>query len=58
MPVVITTRWKRNRQNFREDASERFDVPAAALLQAKAKTEGMGLGIRYQTVDEVAGGRS
>jgi nicotinamidase/pyrazinamidase len=36
-----------------ENASAGIDVPAAGLLQAKAKTEGMGLGIRYQTVEEV-----
>jgi nicotinamidase/pyrazinamidase len=36
-----------------EDASAGIDVPAAGLFQAKAKTEGMGLGIRYQTVDDV-----
>jgi nicotinamidase/pyrazinamidase len=37
-----------------EDASAGIDVPAAGLLQAKAKEEGQGLGIRYCTVDEVA----
>lgn len=38
-----------------EDASAGIDVPAAGLLQAKAKTEGMGLGIRYLRVAEVIG---
>jgi hypothetical protein len=28
-------------------------VPAAGLLQATAKAEGIGLGIRYVMVDEV-----
>jgi nicotinamidase/pyrazinamidase len=36
-----------------EDASAGIDVPAAGLLQAKAKEEGQGLGIRYVTVAEV-----
>ncbi|MFM8274365.1 MAG: isochorismatase family protein [Gemmata sp.] len=33
-----------------EDAGAGIDVPAAGLLQAKAKAEGQGLGIRYRTV--------
>ena len=37
-----------------EDASAGIDVPAAGLLQAKAKAEGQSLGIRYVTVEEVA----
>jgi nicotinamidase/pyrazinamidase len=36
-----------------EDASAGIDVPAAGLLQARAKSEGMELGIRYVTVDEI-----
>jgi nicotinamidase/pyrazinamidase len=36
-----------------EDASAGIDVPAAGLFQAAAKAEGLGLGIRYVTVDEV-----
>lgn len=36
-----------------EDASAGIDVPAAGLLQAAAKAEGEGLGIRYVTVGEV-----
>jgi nicotinamidase/pyrazinamidase len=36
-----------------EDASAGIDVPAAGLLQAKTKTEGMGLGIRYRTLEEL-----
>jgi nicotinamidase/pyrazinamidase len=38
-----------------EDASAGIDVPAAGLLQATAKAEGMGLGIRYSSVAEVKG---
>ena len=38
-----------------EDASAGIDVPAAGLFQAQAKAEGQALGIRYVTVDEVAG---
>jgi len=38
-----------------EDASAGIDIPAAGLFQAKAKTEGMGLGIGYQTVDDIIG---
>ena len=37
-----------------EDASAGIDVPAADLLQAKAKAEGQGIGIRYCTVADVA----
>lgn len=36
-----------------ENASAGIDVPAAGLFQKNAKTEGMGLGIRYQNVDEL-----
>jgi nicotinamidase/pyrazinamidase len=36
-----------------EDASAGIDVPAAGLFQDKAKEEGLGLGIRYVTVDEI-----
>lgn len=36
-----------------EDASAGIDVPAAGLLQSKAKEEGQALGIRYCTVEEV-----
>jgi nicotinamidase/pyrazinamidase len=36
-----------------EDASAGIDVPAAGLFQAKAKEEGLGIGIRYVTVDQV-----
>lgn len=36
-----------------EDASAGIDVPAADLLQEKAKGEGMQLGIQYVTVAEV-----
>jgi nicotinamidase/pyrazinamidase len=36
-----------------EDACAGIDVPAAGLFQAKAKEEGLGLGIRYVTVAEV-----
>jgi nicotinamidase/pyrazinamidase len=36
-----------------EDASAGIDVPAAGLFQAKAKAEGMELGIRYATVEDV-----
>lgn len=36
-----------------EDASAGIDVPAAGLFQAKAKAEGLALGIRYATVREV-----
>jgi nicotinamidase/pyrazinamidase len=37
-----------------EDASAGIDVPAAGLFQAQAKEEGLALGIRYVTADEVA----
>jgi nicotinamidase/pyrazinamidase len=36
-----------------EDASAGIDVPAAGLFQAKAKEEGLALGIRYLTVAEI-----
>jgi nicotinamidase/pyrazinamidase len=36
-----------------EDASAGIDVPAAGLFQARAKSEGQQLGIRYTTVTEV-----
>jgi nicotinamidase/pyrazinamidase len=36
-----------------EDASAGIDVPAANLFQAKARDEGIDLGIRYRTVDEI-----
>jgi len=37
-----------------EDASAGIDVPAAGLYQAKTKAEGIEMGIRYVTVDEVS----
>ena len=37
-----------------EDASAGIDVPPAGLFQAKAKTEGQALGMRYCSVAEVA----
>lgn len=36
-----------------EDASAGIDVPAAGLLQSKAKAEGLSLGIEYVTTEEV-----
>ena len=39
-----------------EDASAGIDVPAAGLFQAKAKTEGQAMGIRYCGVNEVIEG--
>jgi nicotinamidase/pyrazinamidase len=39
-----------------EDASAGIDVPAAGLFQAKARAEGVGLGVRYVTVAEIVGG--
>jgi len=36
-----------------EDASAGIDVPAAGLLQAKAKAEGQAMGIRYCSAAEV-----
>ena len=36
-----------------EDASAGIDVPAAGLFQAKAKQEGIGLGIEYRSMDEL-----
>ncbi len=36
-----------------EDASAGIDVPAAGLFMAKAKEEGLALGLRYVTVSEV-----
>ena len=38
-----------------EDASVGIDVPAAGLFQAKAKAEGLVMGMRYATVREVCG---
>ncbi len=38
-----------------EDASAGIDVPAAGLFQAKAKEEGIGLGINYVKVREISG---
>jgi len=37
-----------------EDAAAGIDVPAAGLLQVKARAEGVSLGIRYATSVEVA----
>ena len=37
-----------------EDASAGIDIPAAGLLQEKAKAEGLALGLRYCTVAEVS----
>ena len=39
-----------------EDASAGIDVPAAGLLQAKAKEEGGALGIRYASVVDILAG--
>jgi nicotinamidase/pyrazinamidase len=39
--------------NIVEDASAGIDVPAAGLFRAKAKEEGIGLGIRYVMVEQV-----
>ncbi len=36
-----------------EDASAGIDVPAAGLFQEKARVEGIGLGIEWQTIAEV-----
>src|SRR5262245_15434909 len=36
-----------------EDASAGIDVPAAGLFQAKAREEGLGLGIAYATTDQI-----
>jgi nicotinamidase/pyrazinamidase len=36
-----------------EDASAGIDVPAAGLYQAKAREEGLDLGIRYVSVADV-----
>jgi nicotinamidase/pyrazinamidase len=36
-----------------EDASAGIDVPAAGLLQARARAEGIGLGIEYVSTDDV-----
>lgn len=36
-----------------EDASAGIDVPAAGLFQAKAKEEGIAIGMRYLTVDRI-----
>ncbi len=40
-----------------EDASAGIDVPAAGLFQAKAKAEGLAMGIRYVTLEEVLASR-
>lgn len=40
-----------------EDASAGIDVPAAGLFQAKAKAEGLALGMRYVTLEEVLASR-
>jgi len=37
-----------------EDASAGIDVPAAGLLQANARTEGIALGIEYLRTDQLA----
>ena len=39
-----------------EDASAGIDLPAANLYQAKAKEEGLELGIRYVSTSDVLGG--
>jgi nicotinamidase/pyrazinamidase len=39
-----------------ENASAGIDIPAAGLFQAKARSEGQALGIRYVSVDEVCKG--
>jgi nicotinamidase/pyrazinamidase len=36
-----------------EDASAAIDVPAAGLFQDRARAEGLALGIRYQTTDQI-----
>jgi nicotinamidase/pyrazinamidase len=36
-----------------EDASAGIDIPVAGLFQAKAKEEGMGIGINYVTTAEI-----
>jgi nicotinamidase/pyrazinamidase len=36
-----------------EDAAAGIDVPAAGLFQAKARDEGLGLGMRYLNVDAI-----
>jgi nicotinamidase/pyrazinamidase len=36
-----------------EDASAGIDIPAAGLFQAKAKAEGIALGMRYVSVNDV-----
>jgi nicotinamidase/pyrazinamidase len=36
-----------------EDASAGIDVPAAGLFQERAKAEGIAMGLRYVTVDEI-----
>jgi nicotinamidase/pyrazinamidase len=41
-----------------EDACAGIDVPAAGLFQAKAKAEGIEIGIQYVTVNEVVLGKN
>jgi nicotinamidase/pyrazinamidase len=41
-----------------EDASAGIDLPPANLYQAKAKEEGLALGIRYVSTREVLGGQA
>lgn len=36
-----------------EDASAGIDIPSAGLLQAQAKADGVMMGIRYATTDEI-----
>ncbi len=38
-----------------ENASAGIDVPAAGLFQAKAKEEGIGLGMKYVKLQEIPG---
>jgi nicotinamidase/pyrazinamidase len=38
-----------------EDASAGIDMPAAGLFQARAKAEGIEMGIRYRCLDEIIG---
>jgi nicotinamidase/pyrazinamidase len=41
-----------------EDASAGIDVPAAGLFQNQAKEEGVALGMKYATVDQILSARS
>ncbi|HJZ54629.1 MAG TPA: isochorismatase family protein [Gemmataceae bacterium] len=41
-----------------EDASAGIDVPAAGLFQKQAKEEGLALGMKYATVDQILSARS